>query len=158
MSKKQHPHFPQFIYRLLASFCHRFLNFLPESIFFVQITKGPRGLGLSVSGGTDSNAAFPGLIRIKRLFPHQAAWATGMLQPGDILLAANGISLSGLTNYVSLNIYIVFKMTPIYCILFTGSVRGFKDSAEFRNADRLSTAGRTIQEAITAIRATKATY
>lgn len=67
----------------------------------VQVPKGPRGLGLSVSGGVDTNAAFPGLIRIKRLFPHQSAWCTGMLQPGDILLEANGTPLTGLTNYVS---------------------------------------------------------
>lgn len=51
----------------------------------------------------DTNAAFPGLIRIKRLFPHQAAWSTGMLQPGDILLDANGIALTNLTNNVSDN-------------------------------------------------------
>uniref|UniRef100_A0A182TSI8 PDZ domain-containing protein n=1 Tax=Anopheles melas TaxID=34690 RepID=A0A182TSI8_9DIPT len=42
------------------------------------------------------------MIRIKRLFPHQAAWATGMLQPGDILLEANGVPLTGLTNYHAL--------------------------------------------------------
>ncbi|KAL9695573.1 hypothetical protein quinque_014858 [Culex quinquefasciatus] len=70
-----------------------------NSVFLVQVPKGTRGLGLSVSGGSDSSAPFPGLIRIKRLFPHQAAWATGMLQPGDILLEANGIPLTGLTNY-----------------------------------------------------------
>lgn len=74
---------------------------LSDSVFLVQVPKGTRGLGLSVSGGSDSSAPFPGLIRIKRLFPHQAAWATGMLQPGDILLEANGIPLTGLTNYVS---------------------------------------------------------
>lgn len=74
-----------------------------DCCFPVQITKGPRGLGLSVSGGTDSNAAFPGLIRIKRLFPHQVAWSTGKLQQGDILLAANDIPLTGLTNYVCPN-------------------------------------------------------
>lgn len=50
----------------------------------------------------DTNAAFPGLIRIKRLFAHQAAWSTGMLQPGDILLDANGTTLTGLTNNVRL--------------------------------------------------------
>lgn len=55
---------------------------------------------MSVCGGSDSNAPFPGLIRIKRLFPHQAAWSTGVLQPGDIILAVNGIQLTGLTNYV----------------------------------------------------------
>lgn len=71
-----------------------------DCCFAVQITKGPGGLGLSVSGGVDSNSAFPGLIRIKRLFPGQAVWSTGMLQPGDILLEANEIPLTGLTNYV----------------------------------------------------------
>lgn len=58
-------------------------------------------MGLSISGGVDSSATpFPGLIRIKRLFPHQAAWATGQLQPGDIILEVNGQPLTGLTNYV----------------------------------------------------------
>lgn len=80
---------------------NRFFFFFSDCIFAVEIIKGPRGLGLSVSGGVDSTAPYPGLIRIKRLFPHQAAWATGKLQPGDILLEANGIPLSGLTNNVS---------------------------------------------------------
>lgn len=73
---------------------------ITDCCFPVQITRSERGLGLSVSGGVDTNAAFPGLIRIKRLFAHQAAWSTGMLQPGDILLDANGITLTGLTNNV----------------------------------------------------------
>lgn len=77
----------------------RFIRVPTDCTFIVQITKGARGLGLSISGGVDSNTAFPGLIRIKRLFPHQAAWATGM-QPGDIILEVNGQPLSGLTNYV----------------------------------------------------------
>lgn len=65
--------------------------------------KNERGLGISVYGGVDSapNVAFRGLIRIKRLFPNQAAWSTGMLQPGDILLEANDNPLTGLTNHVS---------------------------------------------------------
>ncbi|XP_037905951.1 uncharacterized protein LOC119648308 isoform X5 [Hermetia illucens] len=75
-----------------------------DCTFPVQITKGPRGLGLSISGGIDSNGPFPGLIRIKRLFPHQAAWSTGQLQPGDIILEVNGISLTGLTNYEALEV------------------------------------------------------
>lgn len=74
---------------------------ISDCTFNVEIIKGPRGLGLSVSGGIDSSAPYPGLVRIKRLFPHQAAWATGKLQPGDILLEANGIILTGLTNNVS---------------------------------------------------------
>lgn len=73
---------------------------ISDCCFAVQVPKGPRGLGLSVSGGVDTNAAFPGLIRIKRLFPNQSAWCTGMLQPGDILLEANGVPLTGLTNHV----------------------------------------------------------
>lgn len=68
----------------------------------MQVIKNERGLGISVYGGVDSapNVAFCGLIRIKRLFPNQAAWSTGMLQPGDILLEANNIPLTGLTNHV----------------------------------------------------------
>ncbi|CRK95262.1 CLUMA_CG008706, isoform B [Clunio marinus] len=80
-------------------------DFISEDCTFnVEIIKGPRGLGLSVSGGIDSNAPYPGLVRIKRLFPHQAAWATGKLQPGDILLEANGIILTGLTNNEALEV------------------------------------------------------
>uniref|UniRef100_A0A336LIM6 CSON002927 protein n=1 Tax=Culicoides sonorensis TaxID=179676 RepID=A0A336LIM6_CULSO len=80
-----------------------------DSIFSVHIVKGPRGLGLSVSGGIDSNAPFPGLIRIKRLFPHQAAWSVGVLQQGDIILVVNGVQLTGLTNYEALEI---LRTTP----------------------------------------------
>lgn len=75
-----------------------------DCCFVVPVPKGPRGLGLSVCGGIDTTAAFPGLIRIKRLFPNQSAWCTGMLQPGDILLKANGIPLTGLTNHVIMHI------------------------------------------------------
>lgn len=75
----------------------------------MQIVKDASGLGLSVSGGSDSTGPFPGLVRIKRLFPHQVAWATGLLQPGDILLAANDIPLTGLTNYQALE---VLRTTP----------------------------------------------
>lgn len=89
----------------------------------MEIAKGPRGLGLSVSGGVDTNAAFPGLIRIKRLFPHQAAWSTGMLQPGDILLEANGITLTGLTNYVRflsmINVlFLMIYLTEYFIFIF----------------------------------------
>lgn len=73
-----------------------------DCCFPVQVRKNARGLGLSVSGGKDTSALFPGLIRIKRLFPHQVAWSTGMLEQGDILLEANNVLLMGLTNYVSI--------------------------------------------------------
>lgn len=90
------------IFTLIASLnWPLFLLLFSDTLFPVYIPKGPRGLGLSVSGGSDSNAQYPGLIRIKRLFPHQAAWSTGVLQPGDIILSVNGLHLTGLTNYVS---------------------------------------------------------
>ncbi|CAB0038253.1 unnamed protein product, partial [Trichogramma brassicae] len=66
----------------------------PESTFRVTLQKSSRGLGLSVSGG-----ATAGPVRVKRLFPQQPAALSNKLQPGDILLAANGTPLTGLTNY-----------------------------------------------------------
>ncbi|KAF6213746.1 hypothetical protein GE061_011468 [Apolygus lucorum] len=70
------------------------------SIFNVMVKKGSGGLGLSVAGGEP----WPGLIRIKRLFPHQPASHSGLLSPGDILLAASGVPLLGLTNYEALEV------------------------------------------------------
>jgi hypothetical protein len=72
-----------------------------EATFQVGLLKGGRGLGLSVTGGVDSAEQWPGLIRIKRLFPDQPASQTGWLRQGDALLAANGVPLIGLTNCVS---------------------------------------------------------
>ncbi|XP_055324528.1 uncharacterized protein LOC129579051 isoform X4 [Sitodiplosis mosellana] len=87
-----------------------------DCCFTVQVMKNERGLGISVYGGVDSapNVAFRGLIRIKRLFPNQAAWSTGMLQPGDILLEANNTSLTGLTNHEALE---VLRTAPNLVIL-----------------------------------------
>ncbi|XP_057659904.1 uncharacterized protein LOC130896122 isoform X2 [Diorhabda carinulata] len=82
--------------------CYPFIT--PESTFVVKLTKGSRGLGLSVTGGIDSTGSWPGLIRIKRLFPHQPASACGLLNVGDLLLEANGITLTGLTNYEALEV------------------------------------------------------
>lgn len=67
----------------------------------MKLNKGSRGLGLSVTGGIDSGGSWPGLIRIKRLFPHQPASQCGLINVGDLLLEANGVTLIGLTNYVS---------------------------------------------------------
>lgn len=69
----------------------------------ISLSKGSRGLGLSVTGGIDSTGSWPGLIRVKRLFPHQLAATCGQLNVGDIILEANGITLTGLTNYVSIS-------------------------------------------------------
>ncbi|XP_074039161.1 tyrosine-protein phosphatase non-receptor type 13 isoform X2 [Leptinotarsa decemlineata] len=76
----------------------------PDSTFLVKLMKGSRGLGLSVTGGIDSGASWPGIIRIKRLFPHQPASSCGLLNVGDLLLEANGITLTGLTNYEALEV------------------------------------------------------
>lgn len=68
----------------------------------VPLQRGSRGLGFSVCGGADWSA--DGLVRIKRLFPHQPAWQSGRLRPGDVLLAVNGEPLSGLTNHEALEV------------------------------------------------------
>nr|CAD7266312.1 unnamed protein product [Timema shepardi] len=85
-----------------------------QSTFETCVLKGSRGLGLSVTGGVDTKEQWPGLIRIKRLFPHQPAWQTGQLSQGDILLAANGVPLSGLSNYQALE---VLRKTPSSVVL-----------------------------------------
>lgn len=85
-----------------------------HSTFTVTLVKGSRGLGLSVTGGIDSNEQWPGLIRIKRLFPHQPAWESGQLAQGDILLVANNTPLTGLTNYEALE---VLRTTPTDVVL-----------------------------------------
>ncbi|KAF4519634.1 hypothetical protein B566_EDAN003802 [Ephemera danica] len=79
-------------------------NKVDEAVFEVELNKGSRGLGLSVTGGADSAEPWPGLVRVKRLFPHQPAWQDGRLAPGDVLLEANGIALTGLTNYEALEV------------------------------------------------------
>jgi len=71
-------------------------KYFSESTFQVTLQKSSRGLGLSVSGGGTA-----GPIRVKRLFPQQPAALSNKLQIGDILLAANGRPLTGLTSYVS---------------------------------------------------------
>ncbi|KAK2575692.1 hypothetical protein KPH14_012082 [Odynerus spinipes] len=81
-----------------------FPSVTPESTFRVTLQKSSRGLGLSVSGGGTA-----GPVRVKRLFPQQPAALSNKLQPGDILLAANGIPLTGLTNYEALE---VLRTTP----------------------------------------------
>ncbi|XP_075221536.1 uncharacterized protein LOC142324565 isoform X2 [Lycorma delicatula] len=86
----------------------------PENTFTVSLVKGSRGLGLSLTGGMDSDGQWPGLVRIKRLFPHQPAWECGLLKQGDILLTANNTPLTGLTNYEALE---VLRTTPSDVVL-----------------------------------------
>ncbi|KAJ8674642.1 hypothetical protein QAD02_010428 [Eretmocerus hayati] len=90
-----------------------------ESTFRVTLQKSSRGLGLSVSGGGTS-----GPVRVKRLFPQQPAALSNRLQPGDILLAANGIPLTGLTNYEALE---VLRTTSNTVELVVSRLPGEKD-------------------------------
>lgn len=76
-------------------------SFRTDCCFTVDVFRGSSGFGLSLDGGIDTTTAFRGLIRIKRLFPYQPAWETGMIRTGDILLRANNERLTGLTNEVS---------------------------------------------------------
>ncbi|XP_054266595.1 tyrosine-protein phosphatase non-receptor type 13 isoform X3 [Macrosteles quadrilineatus] len=85
-----------------------------NSTFTVTLLKTTRGLGLSVTGGVDTEEPWPGLIRIKRLFPHQPAWQSGQLAQGDFLLVVNNTSLVGLTNYEALE---VLRTTPAEVVL-----------------------------------------
>ncbi|KAH1029303.1 hypothetical protein HUJ05_002562 [Dendroctonus ponderosae] len=89
-------------HHLEAHSCYPFIT--PESTFTVKLNKGSRGLGLSVAGGIESGGSWPGLVRIKRLFPHQPASACGLLNVGDLLLEANGVPLTGLSNYEALEV------------------------------------------------------
>lgn len=75
----------------------------------VVVVKTVQGLGLSVTGGltvsdgsqdAGSNCSWSGLIRIKKIYLHGAAWQTGQLAVGDVLLSANGQPLTGCTDYV----------------------------------------------------------
>jgi hypothetical protein len=105
-------------------FCLFVISSFAENLRKVTVLKTVQGLGLSVTGGVASSTiggtgciagfsspstldatfvacSWPGLIRIKKIFPHGAAWQTGQLVVGDVLLAANGQPLTGCTNYVS---------------------------------------------------------
>ncbi|CAG4973762.1 unnamed protein product [Parnassius apollo] len=68
-----------------------------ENTFTVVVEKDGRGLGMSVCGGG-------GLVRIRRLYPPQPAWRTGLLAPRDLLLSANGVPLAGLSTYEALEV------------------------------------------------------
>lgn len=96
---------PLFVGHFCGHLKEKFDHFLSvtETTFAVSLAKGSRGLGLSVTGGIDSGGSWPGLIRVKRLFPHQPAAVSGVLNVGDLILEANGVALTGLTNYVSEN-------------------------------------------------------
>lgn len=75
---------------------------VPENIFEVHLTRDQRGLGLSVTGGRDTEEKYPGLIRIRKVFPMSPASDSGRILAWDVILQANGVPLTGMSNHVSL--------------------------------------------------------
>jgi len=67
----------------------------------VALRKGIYGLGFSTVGGElASHAVSERVVRIKRVFPIGPAAQTGLIQPGDVILAVNGRSVAGLSHNV----------------------------------------------------------
>ncbi|CAG0914169.1 unnamed protein product [Notodromas monacha] len=90
-------------------YCYKYLD--QATIFKVMLNKTSQGLGLSVMGGVSETEAEAkasktadkgpsrrkGFIRIKKVYPMTPASECGNLLPGDIVLSANGVELTGLT-------------------------------------------------------------
>ncbi|XP_070565499.1 partitioning defective 3 homolog isoform X3 [Ptychodera flava] len=60
----------------------------------IQLTKGPQGLGFSITT-RDNPAGGKNPIYIKNILPKGAAIADGRLKPGDRLLEVNGMEMTG---------------------------------------------------------------
>lgn len=80
-----------------------------DSIFDVKLNKGSRGLGFSIM-------EYEGLILIKQLFPLETASQCGLLKERDIILSANGNSLSGLSSFEALRILRTLE-NPVHLIM-----------------------------------------
>lgn len=62
----------------------------------MEIRRNGLGLGFSIEGGPSAPAPWTNLIRVKKVFPLQPAWETGMIKTGDIIVACQGIPFHGL--------------------------------------------------------------
>uniref|UniRef100_A0A803TQ23 Tyrosine-protein phosphatase non-receptor type 13 n=1 Tax=Anolis carolinensis TaxID=28377 RepID=A0A803TQ23_ANOCA len=69
----------------------------PGDIFEVELVKNDNGLGISVTGGVNTNVRHGGLY-VKAIIPKGAAEADGRIQKGDRVLSVNGITLEGATH------------------------------------------------------------
>nr|XP_056711281.1 tyrosine-protein phosphatase non-receptor type 13 [Euleptes europaea] len=69
----------------------------PGDIFEVELVKNENGLGISVTGGVNTNVRHGGLY-VKAVIPKGAAEADGRIQKGDRVLSVNGVSLEGATH------------------------------------------------------------
>lgn len=72
-------------------------NFIEGDIFEIVLKRNSLGLGLSIYGGPEAAEPYTNLIRVKKVFPLQPAWESGMFQEGDILMSAGGQNLTGLS-------------------------------------------------------------
>ncbi|XP_007420765.1 tyrosine-protein phosphatase non-receptor type 13 [Python bivittatus] len=69
----------------------------PGDTFEVKLAKNENGLGISVTGGVNTNVKHGGLY-VKAVIPKGAAEADGRIQKGDRVLSVNGITLEGATH------------------------------------------------------------
>ncbi|XP_044285244.1 tyrosine-protein phosphatase non-receptor type 13 isoform X10 [Varanus komodoensis] len=69
----------------------------PGDIFEVELVKNDNGLGISVTGGVNTNVRHGGLY-VKAIIPKGAAEADGRIQKGDRVLSVNGVTLEGATH------------------------------------------------------------
>ncbi|XP_054845741.1 tyrosine-protein phosphatase non-receptor type 13 [Eublepharis macularius] len=69
----------------------------PGDIFEVELVKNENGLGISVTGGVNTNVRHGGLY-VKAVIPKGAAEADGRIQKGDRVLSVNGVTLEGATH------------------------------------------------------------
>uniref|UniRef100_UPI0035902BE5 ras-associating and dilute domain-containing protein-like isoform X1 n=1 Tax=Myxine glutinosa TaxID=7769 RepID=UPI0035902BE5 len=65
-----------------------------DEVFVVELSKGPKGLGMGLIDGMYTRLRVPG-IYIKTLVPETPATRSGRLTAGDRILAVNGSSLAG---------------------------------------------------------------
>ncbi|XP_060103071.1 tyrosine-protein phosphatase non-receptor type 13 [Heteronotia binoei] len=69
----------------------------PGDVFEVELVKNENGLGISVTGGVNTNVRHGGLY-VKAVIPKGAAEADGRIRKGDRVLSVNGVSLEGATH------------------------------------------------------------
>ncbi|XP_043827834.1 tyrosine-protein phosphatase non-receptor type 13 isoform X5 [Dromiciops gliroides] len=69
----------------------------PGDIFEVELSKNDNSLGISVTGGVNTNVRHGG-IYVKAVIPKGAAESDGRIQKGDRVLSVNGVSLEGTTH------------------------------------------------------------
>uniref|UniRef100_A0A452VNQ2 Tyrosine-protein phosphatase non-receptor type 13 n=1 Tax=Ursus maritimus TaxID=29073 RepID=A0A452VNQ2_URSMA len=69
----------------------------PGDIFEVELAKNDNSLGISVTGGVNTNVRHGG-IYVKAVIPKGAAESDGRIHKGDRVLAVNGVSLEGATH------------------------------------------------------------